>query len=146
MMQGTNKINFKGNKMTTQTKRHNKLKPINPETSCKHMILRNMAEQITYLEEELARTKHWVSDFWNSADANNPESVDAFRSLNYFKNMQRDFQKQLRNLRYIQKAVKLFPDDELTLTCAKDYSDTLKVFKAVTAESKPKKSDSRKIN
>lgn len=133
--------------ISTQTKKHNKVKPIDPCTSCKYMILRNIAEQITCLERELTLTKQWVSDFWNNSDVNKPEeSNQAFRSLNYFKNMQRDFQKQLRNLRYIQKVVKLFPDDELTLSNAKDYSDSLKMWQSIAAESKPKKQDSRKIN
>lgn len=130
----------------TQTKKHNKLKPINPDTSCKYMILRNIAEQITCLEDDLVRTKQWVSDFWNSADANNPESVDAFRSLNYFKNMQRDFQKQLRNLRYIQKVVKLFPDKEFSLKFATYYNNTTKSTKEYSKSLKPKKPNSRKIN
>ena len=129
------------NIMTTQTKRHNKLKPINPDTSCKFMILRNIAEQITYLEEDLTRTKQWVSNYWELSILGH-DPMGAFQSLNYFKDIQRDIQKQLRNLRYIQKVVKLIPDPELTL----QFVEKMKYVDSLVKQEKPKKLDSRKIN
>ena len=131
---------------SNQTKSKNKLKPIPETTSAKFMLLRNIAQQITDLEDQKSRVKSFVATAWNACEVGDPDTQGVFESLNYFKDVQRDIQKQLRSLRYIQKVIKLFPDEDLSLKFAKHYAATLKGTKEYSKSLKPKKSDSRKVN
>lgn len=130
----------------SQTKKHNKLKPINPNTSCKYMILRNIADQIRNLEGHQKFLKKELPEYWEGANPSDETTWAYFNALNVVKDELRDIQKQLRNLRYIQKVVKLFPDDDFSLSFATDYSNSNKRIKNMIEESKPKKPDSRKVN
>jgi hypothetical protein len=128
------------------TTKQNKLKPIPETTSAKFMLLRNIAQQITDLEEEKSKVKSFVATTWNACDTEDPDTLGVFQSLNYFKDIQRGIQKQLRSLRYIQKVIKLFPDNDLTLKYAKGYKDDIDLWEIIAQERKPKKPDSRKVN
>jgi hypothetical protein len=128
------------------TTKQNKLKPIPETTSAKFMLLRNIAQQITDLEEEKSKVKSFVATTWNACDTEDPDTLGVFQSLNYFKDIQRGIQKQLRSLRYIQKVIKLFPDNDLTLKYAKGYKDDIDLWEIIAQKRKPKKPDSRKVN
>jgi hypothetical protein len=127
--------------MTNKPK--NKLKPIPETTSCKFMLTKYLAEQITYLEDEQKHLKPLIAQFWNLS-APGIDEDPYFKNLNSLKDEQRYIKKQLQKLRYIQKVIKLFPDDELSLNLAKKYSLACKNQKSWDA--KPKKPDSRKVS
>jgi hypothetical protein len=126
------------------TKQKNKLKPIPETTSCKFMLTKYLAGQITVLEEQQLFIKAQLNWHWDHSNANDPETEVYFNALNSVRDELRYIKKQLQKLRYIQKVIKLFPDDELSLGYLKLYSSAVKVCK--NAKSKPKKPDSRKIN
>jgi hypothetical protein len=126
------------------TKQNNKLKPIPETTSCKFMLTKYIAEQITYLEDEQKHLKPLIAQFWNLAVPSTGPTEHFFEQLNNLKDEQRSIKKQLQKLRYIQKVIKLFPDDELSLNLAKKYSLACKNQKIWDA--KPKKLDSRKVS
>jgi hypothetical protein len=129
-----------------QTKQKNKLKPIPETTSCKFMLTKYIAEQITYLEDEQKHLKPLIAQFWNLAVPSTGPTEHFFEQLNNLKDEQRSIKKQLQKLRYIQKVIKLFPDNDLTLKYAKGYKDDLDLWKIIAQEQKPKKPDSRKVN
>jgi predicted ATP-dependent endonuclease of OLD family len=126
------------------TKQNNKLKPIPETTSCKFMLTKYLAEQITYLEGHLKFLKKEIPEYWENANPNDSTSWPYFHALNEVKDEQRYIKKQLQKLRYIQKVIKLFPDDELSLDLAKKYSLACKNQKIWDA--KPKKPDSHKVS
>jgi hypothetical protein len=126
-----------------QTKQKNKLKPIPETTSCKFMLTKYIAEQITYLEDEQKHLKPLIARFWNLSAPGTDEPL-YFKYLNSLKDEQRCIKKQLQKLRYIQKVIKLFPDDELSLDLAKKYSLACKNQKIW--DTKPKKPDSHKVS
>jgi hypothetical protein len=140
-MQSTNKTNLKEN--TVQTKPKNKIKPIPESTSCKFILTKYLAKQITYLEDEQKHLKPLIAQFWNLS-APGLDEDPYFNHLNDLKDEQRYIKKQLQKLRYIQKVIKLFPDDELSLDYAKKYSVAFKTYKKFS--DKPKKPDSRKVS
>jgi len=126
------------------TKQNNKLKPIPETTSCKFMLTKYLAEQITYLEGHLKFLKKEIPEYWENANPNDSTSWPYFHALNEVKDEQRYIKKQLQKLRYIQKVIKLFPDDELSLDLAKKYSLACKNQKIW--DTKPKKPDSHKVS
>jgi hypothetical protein len=138
-MQETQPVGF-----ASQTKQKNKLKPIPETTSCKFMLTKYIAEQITYLEDEQKHLKPLLAQFWNLAVPSMGPTEHFFEQLNKLKDEQRYIKKQLQKLRYIQRVIKLFPDNELSLGYLKLYSSAVKACK--NAKSKPKKPDSRKVN
>jgi hypothetical protein len=127
-----------------QTKQKNKIKPIPESTSCKFMITKYIAEQITYLEGHLKFLKKEIPTYWENANPNDSTSWPYFHALNEVKDEQRKIKKQLQKLRYTQKVIKLFPDNEFSLDYAKKYSVAIKTYKKLS--DKPKKPDSRKVN
>jgi hypothetical protein len=129
-----------------QTKSKNKLKPIPETTSCKFMLTKYLAEQITYLEDEQKHLKPLIAQFWNLAVPSTGPTEHFFEHLNNLKDEQRYIKKQLQKLRYIQKVIKLFPDNDMTLEYAKGYKDDLDLWKIIAQERKLKKPDSRKVN
>jgi hypothetical protein len=140
-MQETQPVGF-----ASQTKPKNKLKPIPETTSCKFMLTKYLAEQITYLEDEQKHLKPLIAQFWNLAVPSTKPTEQFFEHLNKLKDERRYIKKQLQKLRYIQKVIKLFPDDDLTLEYAKGYKDDLDLWKSIDQERKPKKPDSRTVN
>jgi hypothetical protein len=140
-MQETQPVGF-----ASQTKSKNKIKPIPETTSCKFMLTKYLAEQITYLEGHLKFLKKELPEYWENANPNDSTSWPYFHALNKIKDEQRYIKKQLQKLRYIQKVIKLFPDNDLTLEYAKGYKEDLDLWKIIDQERKPKKLDSRKVS
>jgi hypothetical protein len=138
-MQETQPVGF-----ASQTKSKNK--PIPETTSCKFMLTKYLALQITYLEEQRTSLKVQINWHWDYSDVGNPDTVGAFNALNSIRDELRYIKKQLQKLRYIQKVIKLFPDNDLTLEYAKGYKDDLDLWKIIAQEQKPKKPDSRKVS
>jgi hypothetical protein len=135
-MQETQPVGF-----ASQTKPKNKIKPIPETTSCKFMLTKYLAFQITHLEEQRTSLKVQINWHWDHSDVGNPDTIGA---LNSIRDELRYIKKQLQKLRYIQKVIKLFPDDELSLDYAKKYSVAFKTYKKFS--DKPKKLDSHKVD
>jgi hypothetical protein len=140
-MQETQPVGF-----ASQTKSKNKLKPIPETTSCKFMLTKYLAEQITYLEDEQKHLKPLIAQFWNLAVPSTGPTEHFFEQLNKLKDEQRYIKKQLQKLRYIQKVIKLFPDDDFSLKFAKFYNEQNKRTKKFSETLKPNKPDSRKVS
>jgi hypothetical protein len=129
-----------------QTKSKNKLKPIPETTSAKFMLTKLVAFHISCLEDNQRSLKKQLNWFWDHSDVNDSSTEVYFNSLNSIRDEVRLVKKELQKLRYIQKVIKLFPDDDLTLEYAKGYKEDLDLWKIIDQEQKPKKPDSRKVN